>query len=49
MCSDGKIYVRRRVNEEFFSKCVKSTVKGAGGSVNIWGAMTLQCVGPIQD
>lgn len=47
MGSDGKTYVRRRVNEEFLPKCLKSTVKGGGGSVNVWGAMTLQGVGPI--
>ncbi|CAK9832774.1 Transposable element Tcb1 transposase [Anthophora retusa] len=47
MGSDGKLYVRRRVNEEFSPKCIKSTVKGGGGSVNVWGAFTLQGVGPI--
>ncbi|CAK9832675.1 Transposable element Tc1 transposase, partial [Anthophora retusa] len=45
--SDGKSYVRRRVGEEFDPKCIKSTIKGGGGAVMIWGAMTINGVGPI--
>jgi hypothetical protein len=45
--SDGKSYVRRRIGEEFDPKCVKSTVKGGGGSVMVWGAMSKTGPGPI--
>ncbi|CAK9796174.1 Transposable element Tc1 transposase [Anthophora quadrimaculata] len=45
--SDGKFYVRRRVGEEFDPKCIKSTIKGGGGADMIWGAMTINGVGPI--
>lgn len=46
--SDGKSYVRRRVGEEFTPKCTKPTVKGGGGSVMVWGAMSMNGTGPIQ-
>ena len=31
--SDGKIYVRRKVDEELLLKCLKASVKFGGGSV----------------
>ncbi|CAK9802846.1 Transposable element Tc1 transposase [Anthophora quadrimaculata] len=45
--SDGRCYVRRRVGEEFDTKCLKSTVKGRGGSVMVWAGMTINGPGPI--
>ena len=46
--SDGKSYVTRRAGEEYDPKCTKSTVKGGGGSVMVWEAMTINGTGPIQ-
>lgn len=45
--SDGNSYVRRRIGEEFSPKCVKLTTKGGGGSVCVWGGMTINGTGPI--
>lgn len=45
--SDGKSYVRRRPGEEYSPRCTKSTVKGGGGSIMVWGAMSGTGVGPI--
>lgn len=45
--SDGKIYVRRRVREEFNPTCVIPTVKHGGGSRMFWGCMRYNGVGPI--
>lgn len=44
--SDGRSYVRRRIGEEFNWKCTKPTVKGGGGSVLIWGSMSINGPGP---
>lgn len=47
MGSDGKIYVRRRTGEEYSTRCIKPTIKGGGGSVLVWGSMTINGTGPI--
>jgi transposase len=47
MGSDGKAYVRRRPGEEFLPMCTKATVKGGGGSLMFWGAMSRRGPGPI--
>ena len=39
--SDGRIYVRRRVGEEYLAECVQQTVKFAGGLVMVWGVFLL--------
>lgn len=39
--------MRRRAGEEFSSKCIKPTVKGGGGSIMVWGCMTMNGTGPI--
>lgn len=44
--SDGRSYVRRRIGEEFDWRCTKPTVKGGGGSVLIWGSMSINGTGP---
>ena len=45
--SDGRSYVRRRVNELFSKKCVKLTGKYGGGKVMYWGGFTGASVGPL--
>ena len=45
--SDGRSYVRRRVNESFSKKCVTLTVKYGGGKVMYWGGFTGAGVGPL--
>uniref|UniRef100_A0A915DLX4 Transposase n=1 Tax=Ditylenchus dipsaci TaxID=166011 RepID=A0A915DLX4_9BILA len=45
--SDSKSYARRRPGEEFNPKCTKPTVKGGGGSIIVWGAMSINWAGPI--
>ena len=40
--SDGKNYVRRRVNERLLPKCIKKTVKFGGGSVMLFGMFSSQ-------
>ena len=45
--SDGKLYIRRRSNEEFSPKCTLGTVKGGGGSVMVWGGITSNGPGPL--
>jgi hypothetical protein len=39
--SDGKQYCQRRVGEEFLEWNVKKTVKHGGGSLHVWGCITL--------
>ena len=41
--SDGRQYVRERVNP----KCVKKSVKFGGGSVMVWGMFSSEGLGPI--
>ena len=38
--SDGHIYVRRRVHEAFASNCTVAALKGFGGSIMMWAAIT---------
>ena len=45
--SDGRMYVRRRKNEEFNQKVTQGTVKGGVGSVLFWGCFTANGLGPI--
>ena len=45
--SDGRIYVRRRVGEEYLPQCVQQTVKFGGGSVMVWGCISCDGIGPI--
>ena len=45
--SEGRIYVRRRKDEEFHPKCTQGTVKGSGGSVMVWGAMSANGPGAL--
>lgn len=44
----GKIYVRRRVGEEFLDECLCPTVKHGGGSINIWGCFSWKGAGPLK-
>jgi len=36
----GKIYVRRRVGEEFMEECISPTVKHGGGKIQVWGCFS---------
>ena len=45
--SDGKMYVRRRVGEEYLNACVVPTVKHGGGGIMVWGCMMTQGEGQI--
>ena len=45
--SDGKTYVRRKVDEELSPKCLKAGVKFGGGSVMAWGMISGDGVGPL--
>ena len=45
--SDGRVYIRRRVGEDYLPECVQSTVKFGGGSVMVWGCITCNGVGPL--
>ena len=43
--SDGRVYVRRMLGEEFKETCVQTTVKHGGGGIMVWGCMTAKGVG----
>ena len=45
--SDGKTYVRRKVDEELSPKCLKASVKLGGGSVMVWGMISGDGVGSL--
>ena len=45
--SDGRIYVRRRVGEEYLPQCVQQMVKFGGGSVMVWGCISCDGTSPI--
>ena len=45
--SDGRVYIRRRVGEDYLQECVQSAVKFVGGSVMVWGCITSDGVGPL--
>ena len=45
--SDGKTYVRRKVDEELLPKCLKASVKFGGGSAMVWGMISGDGVGPL--
>ncbi len=38
--SSGKLYVRRRVGEEFLDECISPTVKFGGGKIQVWGCFS---------
>lgn len=43
--SDGRVYVRRRLHEEYKNCCIVPTVKFGGGGVTVWGAMSYRGTG----
>ena len=45
--SDGRVYIRRRVGEDYLPECIQSKVKFGGGSVMVWGCITSDGVGPL--
>jgi transposase len=44
----GKIYVRRRVGEEFLDECLFPTVKHGGGKIQVWGCFSWYGAGPLK-
>ena len=45
--SDGSQYVRRRKDDEFNLKCTVSMLQGGGGSVMVWGVISVRLDGRI--
>jgi transposase len=45
--SDGRCYVRRKIEERLSVNCVKKTVKHGGGSVMVWGVISADGTGPL--
>lgn len=43
----GKVWVRRRLGEEFVLCCMQPTVKFGGGHINVWGCFSSQGVGSL--
>ena len=43
--SSGKLYVRRRVGEEYLDECISPTVKFGGGKIQVWGCFSFHGVG----
>jgi transposase len=43
----GKVWVRRRVWEEYALCCIQPTVKFGGGHINVWGCFSSQGVGSL--
>ena len=37
--SDGQMYIRHRLSEEFNEDCIQGTVKCSGSSVMVWGCI----------
>ena len=45
--SDGRVYVRRAVGEEFHEACVAPSVKHGGSGIMVWGCMGSSGVGSL--
>ena len=45
--SDGRVYIRRRIGEDFHPDCIQQTVKFGGGNVMMWGCVSCEGVGPL--
>ena len=45
--SDGRIYVRRKIGEEFREDCIQPTQQSGGGSVHVWGCFCQSEIGPL--
>lgn len=44
---NGKVWVRRRLGEEYVLCCMRPTVKFGGGHINVWGCFSGQGVGSL--
>jgi transposase len=44
---NGKVWVRRRLDEEYVLCCMQPTVKFGGGHINVWGCFSSQGVGSL--
>ena len=45
--SDDRIYVRRKIGEEFREDCIQPTQQSGGGSVHVWGCFCQTEIGPL--
>ena len=45
--SDGRVYVRHRVVEEYIDACMVPTARHGGGGIMVWGCMMTQGVGHL--
>ena len=45
--SDGRVHVWRRPDERFASCCIQETLQGGGGSVMVWGGISLNRKSPL--
>ena len=39
--SEGKIYIRRKINEELNLNCIVHMVKRGGGAIQVWGCFSM--------
>lgn len=45
--SSGRLWIRRRVGEEYLTECIAPTVKFGGGKLHVWGCFSGSGVGDL--